>query len=473
MIIGREHEQSILLSLKDREESQFCAVYGRRRVGKTYLIRETFRYQFTFQHTGIAKGNMRQQLRAFRDSLVRAGMERCPIPGNWYEAFGRLEQLLEGAPAGKKVVFIDELPWIDTPKSDMVGALEHFWNGWVTARAEKDIVLIVCGSATSWIVRNLLRSKGGLRGRLTERIQLMPFTLRECEQYCTVQNMQFSRRDIAELYMILGGIPYYWSFLERGRSVAQEVDRLFFRQGAQLKDEFEALYDTLFSRPERYIDVIRALSLKKAGLTREELLGLTHLKNGGSFTRVLEELEQCHFIRHYPSYEKSERDRLYQLIDNYTLFHYHCISRNAYADEEYWLHTCRNPEHNTWAGLGFERLGLQHIPQIKDALGISGVVCNVCSWRTVRNDSHEGAQIDLMIVRGDNVIDLCEMKFSRGPYAITGQDVREWDRKIAIARQVIGSRYTYHLVLVTTEGVEENQYRSAPQAVITLDDLFR
>ena len=219
MIIGREKEQRELLDLLDKEESQFCAVYGRRRVGKTYLIRETFNYNFCFQHTGVAKGTLRQQLTAFRNSLVAAGMTKCAIPKTWIEAFELLKQVIDrsaegrlqgkNAPAGKKILFIDELPWMDTPKGNLIGALENFWNGWATARREKDIVLIVCGSATSWISKKLLKDKGGLRGRLTNRIKLVPFTLRECELFAKSANLALGRKDVLELYMILGGIPYY------------------------------------------------------------------------------------------------------------------------------------------------------------------------------------------------------------------------------------------------------------------------
>lgn len=245
MVIGRENEQQELLSLLDNEESQFCAVYGRRRVGKTYLIRETFNYQFCFQHTGIAKGTLRQQLTAFRNSLTAAGV-KCNIPKTWIDAFELLKQLIDNAPAGKKVLFIDELPWMDTHKGNLIGALENFWNGWATARREKDVILIVCGSATSWISKKLLKNKGGLRGRLTKRIKVVPFTLRECELFAQRSYLALGRKDILELYMILGGIPYYWSFLRKGLSVAQNVDQLFFAETAQLRDEFEALYATLF-----------------------------------------------------------------------------------------------------------------------------------------------------------------------------------------------------------------------------------
>ena len=473
MIIGREKEQRELQSLLEKEESQFCAVYGRRRVGKTYLIRETFNYQFCFQHTGVAKGTLRQQLTAFRNSLMAAGMAKCSIPKNWIEAFELLKQLINDAPAGKKVLFIDELPWMDTPKGNLIGALENFWNGWATARREKDIVLIVCGSATSWISRKLLKDKGGLRGRLTNRIKLVPFTLRECELFAQGANLALGRKDILELYMILGGIPYYWSFLRKGLSVAQNIDQLIFMETAQLRDEFEALYATLFKRPENHLKVIQCLSDgRKSGMTREEILAACRLSDGGTFSSILEELEECGFIRRFSSVDTAETNALFQLVDNYTLFYYLCIRKNAFSDEHYWSNTFTAASHHVWKGLAFERVCLQHIPQIKNALGISGVQTHVCSWFARGTKSYRGAQIDLVMQRADGVTDICEMKHSPDTFSIDKDYADALQNKLDAYRRLSDDKRTPHLVMVTTCGIARNEYYNMVQKEITLDDLF-
>ena len=473
MIIGREKEQRELLSLLEKEDAQFCAVYGRRRVGKTYLIRETFNYQFCFQHTGIAKGTLRQQLTAFRNSLVTAGMDRCAIPKTWIEAFELLKQLITHAPAGKKVIFIDELPWMDTPKGNLIGALENFWNGWATARREKDIVLIVCGSATSWISKRLLKDKGGLRGRLTNRIKLVPFTLRECELFAKGANLAFGRKDILELYMILGGIPYYWSFLKKGLSVAQNIDQLFFTETAQLRDEFEALYAVLFKNPDNYIKVIECLSVgRKSGLTREDILNESKLTDGGTFSTLLEELEECGFIRHYISADTAETNALYQLIDNYTLFYYLCIKKNAFSDEHYWSNTFTSTSHNAWKGHAFERVCFQHVPQMKVALGISGVQTNVCSWFARGTSERRGTQIDLVMQRADGFTDICEMKHSANLFAIDKDYAENLQYKLDAYQELSKDNRTLHLVMVTTNGIVHNSYYNMVQNEITMDDLF-
>ena len=473
MIIGREKEQRELLSLLEKEESQFCAIYGRRRVGKTYLIRETFNYRFCFQHTGIAKGTLRQQLTAFRNSLVAAGM-KCAIPKTWIEAFELLKQLINNAPAGTKVIFIDELPWMDTPKGNLIGALENFWNGWATARREKDIVLIVCGSATSWISKKLLKDKGGLRGRLTNRIKLVPFTLRECELFAERANLAFGRKDVLELYMILGGIPYYWSFLKKGLSVAQNIDQLFFAETAQLRDEFEALYAILFKRPENYLKVIECLcDGRKSGMTREEILSTSKLTDGGTFSTRLEELEECGFIRRFVSADTAETNALYQLIDNYTLFYYFCIKKNAFSDEHYWSNTFTSASHNTWKGHAFERICLQHIPQIKAALGISGVQTNVCSWFARGKGECHGAQIDLVIQRADGFTDICEMKHSNSIFTIDKEYAKELQNKLEVYQELSKDNRTLHLVLITLNGVAHNNNYNIVQNEITMDELFK
>ena len=473
MIIGREKEQRELLSLLDKDESQFCAVYGRRRVGKTYLVRETFNYQFCFQHTGVAKGTLRQQLTAFRNSLVAAGLSKCAIPTTWIDAFELLKQLINNAPAGKKVIFIDELPWMDTPKGNLIGALENFWNGWATARREKDIILIVCGSATSWISKKLLKDKGGLRGRLTNRIKLLPFTLRECELFAKSANLALGRKDVLELYMILGGIPYYWSFLKKGLSVAQNVDQLFFLETAQLRDEFEALYSVLFKRPENYLKIIKCLSDgKKSGMTREEILRASKLTDGGTFSTILEELEECGFIRCFVSAETAVANSLYQLIDNFTLFYYLCIKKNAFSDEHYWSNTITSTSHNTWKGHAFERVCLQHVPQIKAALGISGVQTNVCSWFTHGTEKRRGAQIDLVIQRGDGFTDLCEMKHSSSIFSIDKEYASNLQNKLEAYQELSKDKRTLHLVMVTTNGVAHNNNYNMIQNEVTMDDLF-
>lgn len=472
MIIGRETEQQTLSDLLKKDVSQFCVVYGRRRVGKTYLIRETFNYQFTFQHTGMAKTASRGQLTAFRDSLRACGLTDCKTPKTWIEAFSKLKLLIERAPSGKKVIFIDELPWMDTAKSGMVSALENFWNGWATARAEKDIVLIVCGSATSWITKKLLKNKGGLRGRLTEKIKLSPFTLHECEKYADTAGLCMTRKDILDTYMILGGIPYYWSFLRKGYSVAQNIDELFFVDDAKLADEFEALYAILFNRPEKYIKVIEALSKKRCGLTRNEILKATKLQDGGTFTTVLEELEQCGFIRYYVSLTSTEQGGLYQLIDNYTLFHYHCIKKNAFSDEHYWTHTCLSNEHNTWLGLAFERICLQHTRQIKDAMQISGMLSNVCSWRTEKTEKHNGAQVDMLFSRADGIINLFEIKYSKDIFTIDTKYAKELENKLSVFRTVTKTKSAVHLTMLTSNGIATNKYSNMVMQSLTADCLF-
>ena len=470
MIIGRKEEQQILHSAVQSENSEFIAVYGRRRVGKTYLIRETFGYKFTFQHTGLAKGNTREQLFSFAISLRDAGYDDCPIPKSWLEAFSLLSAYLKNSADEKKIVFLDELPWMDTPRSNFISAFEHFWNGWASAR--KDIILIICGSATSWIINKVINDHGGLHNRVTKQIALQPFTLKECEMFAQSKGLEMSRYQLAECYMVFGGIPYYWSLLEKGLSLAQNIDKIIFAKNGKLSNEFDQLYASLFKSPEQYIDIVTALGKKKAGMTREEIIAATDKYSNGALSKVLDELEYCGFIRKYNGFDKKSKQAIYQLIDNYTLFYFKFIQQNENNDEHFWSASIDSAMHRAWSGLAFERLCMAHTQQIKAALGIAGVLSNVYSWRKEADETSDGAQIDLLIDRKDQVVNLCEMKYSLSEFVIDAEYEQKLRNKKSAFINATNTRKAVHLTMVTTFGIKANVHSGIVQNEITLEDLF-
>ena len=479
IVIGRIAERKMLQSLPDEEEPQFVAVYGRRRVGKTYLVRESFSYEFTFQHTGVsneALGNRerkQRQLDRFGESLAQAGYTGETRISSWNEAFNGLKSVIANSKDRKKIIFIDELSWMDAGGGELVSALESFWNGWVTARKEKDVVLIVCASATYWMMDNIVNAKGGLHNRLTGQIHLRPFTLGECEEYLSSRNIALSRHQILQCYMIFGGVPYYWSLLKRGRSLAQNVDELLFRDGAPLRNEYSNLYRALFNKPDQYLKIIEALSSSNRGITRDQISKKTGIASSGDLSRKLAELENCDFIRKYIPYGYAQKNALYQLIDNYTLF-YHKFLKGGVSDENYWESQSGSPAINAWSGIAFERVCLEHIPQIKRALGISGVRTEVNAWRCEADPDKgiQGSQIDLLIARKDQVINVCEMKFSEYDFAIDAAFDRDMRRKISDFRKKTRTRHAIHPTLITTYGLVDNAYAGMVQAVITTEELF-
>jgi len=480
MIIGRTKEIATLQGLLTSDESQFVAVYGRRRVGKTYLIREAYNYDFVFQHTGTYGATRKQQLSEFRDSLYNAGMGKCTMPKTWSDAFLLLWNFLKAMPEDgkKKVIFIDELPWMDTPKSNFVRSLDHFWNAWATTR--KDIILVICGSATSWIIDNVIMNYGGLHNRLTCKVHLQPFCLKECREYCESKNLGYKDRQILEAYMALGGIPYYWSFLKKGQSVSQNFDRMFFHAAGELAQEFDALYASLFKKPRKHIAIITALAKKKSGLLREEILKTSKLTDNTEFSKALQELEQCGFIRKYTTIGKKSKYSIYQLIDNYTLFYFDFISENVNGDEHFWTSQASTSVHFGWAGRAFERVCLQHVNQIKEALGFSAVVSSVHSWQYKGQKDpatgkiiHKGAQIDLLIDRNDDTINLCEMKYTNAPYVISEEeDMRIRNRKETFIRETETEK-TVLITMITSFGIASGGYADDIHCQLTMTDLFR
>lgn len=471
MLIGREKEKQELLQAYDSTESKFVAIFGRRRIGKTFLVREVFQDNFTFTYSGMAKATTKEQLHRFYLTLKDLGYKDGSYPNNWIDAFYMLEQYLKGLPEGKKVVFLDELPWMDAPKSSFMAAFENFWNGWASAR--KDILLIVCGSATSWMVKKILKNRGGLHNRLNDQIHLQPFNLHECELYANSIGLPMERMEIMEAYMVFGGIPFYWSLLNKSLSLSQNIDTLFFGRNPKLGNEFEELYSSLFKQPEAYINIITALAKKKAGMTRDEVIGSANLITNGQLTKYLEDLEKCGFIRKYQAIGSKSKNSIYQLIDNFTLFYFKFMEDRKNTDANYWSKIQMSPVFHSWSGLAFERLCLLHSEQIKKALGINGVITSEYSWRTTATEEHPGTQIDLLIDRSDKTINLCEIKYSEGLYAIDKKYMEKLRTKAALFRLLTKTRKGIALTMITSSGLVKNSYSmNGIHSQVTADDLF-
>ncbi|MDE5612394.1 MAG: ATP-binding protein [Odoribacter sp.] len=470
MIIGRKKEIALLERTYESERSEFIAIYGRRRVGKTFLIRQLFGNKFAFTYSGMPNVSTKTQLHNFYKELKAQGCSTTVAPRNWTDAFFMLREFLETQPLGKKVVFLDELPWMDSRQSSFLPAFEHFWNGWASART--DILLIVCGSATSWIVKKILRNRGGLHNRLTNQICLQPFNLKECEEYATALNLPLDRQQIIEAYMIFGGIPFYWSLLESNRSFAQNIDNLFFGRNAKLGNEFQELYSSLFAKPDVYVEIIEALGKKKIGMNREEILIHTHFASGGKVSQYLEDLENCGFIRRYQAIGTKTKNALFQLIDNFTLFHFRFLDSKKNTDKNYWSKIQIAPIYHNWCGLAFERVCLQHSEQIKKALGINGVITNEYSWRAPAKDDNPGTQIDLLIDRSDKTINLCEIKYSDGPFTIDAKYSQALKNKATQFRRVTKTRKGLATTLITSFGLTRNTHSMNIHAQVTSDDLF-
>lgn len=480
LFIGREKEQEQLKDYIGSNQSEFIAVYGRRRVGKTCLIQQVIGNDYAFYVAGMNRVTMEIQLANFMQGIRKHRPDE-PLPHvkTWLDAFIALESYLESLPEGKKIVFIDEMPWMDTPRSNFISGLEHFWNSWASWR--DDIKLIVCGSATSWIINNLIKNRGGLHNRVTHKIPLKPFTLRECREFFMAKGFRLSNKQIAECYMVLGGVPFYLEKLNKGEGVAQNIDRLIFDEDGELHDEFQSLYNSLYKNATNHIKIVTALVTKGHGLTRKELIEKTKLPDNGKFSLMLEELQSCGFIRSYEPYLSKMRrkalteDRLspvtlYQLVDPFTLFHFQVMRKADAHDPNYWSNNQNSHVYSTWSGLSFEMLCLNHVEQIKMALGISGITANAFSWLGKGKD--RSAQIDLLIDRADKTINICEMKFYNKPYAMTAKDEEDIERKVTSFIEATHTDKNIIVTMITAKGLERNEHSEGIQKELTLDQLF-
>ena len=468
IIVGRKKEKEELLSLFRSDHSEFITVYGRRRVGKTFLINNLFADDYAFKVTAILGGNTQEQLRIFSDALSKYGKEDTQYLSDWFDAFNGLRELLEKSSKKRKVVFIDEMPWFDTKKSRFVPALEHFWNGW--ASAQNNIMLIVCGSSASWIAKKLFRNRGGLHNRITRRILLQPFTLAECHKYSECMGFPTDDLNLLETYMTFGGIPYYMSLMSKNLSLAQNVNRLCFSPGGELRDEFSNLYASLFNNASRHIMVVEALGKKKIGLSRDEIKKITKIPEGGSLSEALEELELSGFIRKYAPFARVKRGTLYQLVDHFTLFHISFIKDCSIEDPDYWMKKRETQSFRVWRGYAFEQVCLTHVRQIIKTIGVAGVITHVESWRS--EQSEPGVQIDMLINRNDRVISLCEIKYSDAEFSITKKNAQELRNKRNVFIEESRTKKAVQIALITPVGVKRNENYDLVHSIVTVEDLL-
>ena len=474
-IIGRKKERELFDDICLTEKPALVAVYGRRRVGKTFLVRQHFNNDFDFSFTGNYQMPRQAQLSLFNQELRRFSGMDYPLVKDWFSAFEQLRQYLSSIDKERLVLFFDELPWMETPKSNFIQAFSYFWNTWASTR--QGLKLFVCGSSTTWMLEKLIGDKGGLYGRVTHTVYLAPFTLGETEAYLQANGIRWNRYQMLETYMIIGGIPFYLEMLKPKLTFDQNIDNLFFAANAPLRMEYGFLFRSLFNDAQLYRQVVETIAKHSQGMTRQQIKEELGMADGGALTVVLENLVRCDFLRRYAAFGKSERNALYQLTDLFSLFHLRFVADNNGQDQQFWSNMRENPSRVAWRGYAFEQVCLHHIPQIKEAIGIKAVLSNVCSWSCPTftdkdGNQWQGTQIDLLIDRRDQVINICEMKYANDRYIIDKDYEERLRRRLSTFQHLTRTRKALHLTFVTTYGLSRNAYCGNVQAEMTMDDLF-
>ena len=469
-VAGRDVEIKKMHSLLKNGHSEFLAMYGRRRIGKTYLIREVYKPHLVFECSGLHQKDTKQQIENFWLKLIETNSNPKPtLPKTWLQAFSLLKAHIKQLGKQKKVIFLDEIAWFETPRSGFLAALDDFWNQFCTKRS--DIVLVICGSAASWIIDKVINNRGGLHNRVTSHIQLLPFTLNETRAFLEMFKVSLTLKDIATLYMAVGGVPYYLKDIKAGQSVAQILDDLFFSPQANLKNEFTNLYASLFKNSDLHVAIVKALATKNKGLTRNQLLAATDIASGGGFTVLLNELVACGFVKIIYPINKTKEDLLYRLVDEYSIFYYKFLI-NKKANNS-WVYTANTQAYKIWTGYAFENMCFKHILQIKKALGISGIISNEYSWLQKGTGVQDGTQIDFIIDRNDNCMNVLELKFYDAVFELTKNYAQQLSERVQIFKQKNRVKKNIFITLLTANGVKKNEYYlSTITNQLSVDDLF-
>lgn len=472
-IIGREEEKFILQRVLDSQEAELIALYGRRRVGKTFLIKNFFSRQLFLEFSGTHKAILKNQLTNFSKAMSIAIKGPLPAsPANWREAFDLVEQYLTPLlKKQKQVIFLDEFPWIQTPRSGFIQAFEYFWNMW--ASRQRNLIVVICGSAASWMIQNIISNRGGLHNRVTRRINLQPFSLSETKAYLIHRKINPDPYQLLQLYMVMGGIPLYLKEIEKGESAAQIIDRTCFKKSGLLHTEFKLLFHSLFEDAIYHMDVVRALATKPNGLTRAEIIKACSLTSGGGTTRLLDDLSESGFITAYIPFGKTLKDSIYRLTDEYSLFYMKFIENSKSKGSGAWLRLSEGASWKSWSGLAFECICLKHERQIKKAIGIEDVYTETSPWRYHPQKGEQGTQIDLLFDRRDNCINICEIKFSLAEFTIDKSYAEILRKKLSVFREKTKTSKALFLTMITTQGVKKNNYYvELVQKEVTMNALF-
>ena len=475
MVIGREQEMAGFNKLLQSTQAEFVVIYGRRRVGKTYLVREFFKDRIVFSFTGSYETETATQLNNFYEELIRvwALAENRKKPKNWSEALHLLTDFLLAMPKSseKIVVFIDELPWLDRTGAGFVSALAYFWNQ--HGSRMNNLILMTCGSAASWILRKLLNDKGGLHNRITKRIELKPFTLNETKAFCQYKNLKFTQYQIAQLYMVMGGVPYYWQAVEQGKSVPQVIDQLCFEQNGLLASEFRPLFQSLFKHAENHIQIVETLAKHPYGMTRYQLLEQIKVNNGGSFARILDQLIDCGFVKALRPFGKKTKETVFRVIDFYSIFYLKFINGNISDRTNVWQSLSSGANYQSWMGYAFENICLTHLKPIHEALGIGGIYTQASSFHFKGNEELPGVQIDLIIDRNDGIINLCEAKYTNDEFVLTKEYNAVLRRRRTVFQHLTRTKKSVVTTLLTTYPALQNAYyREEIHSEVSLDRLF-
>lgn len=474
-LIGREKEKTILLEAYNSTEPEMVALFGRRRVGKTFLVRTVFTEKIDIEVTGVQNTTSKPQIENFHSLVIRLAntQEDLPIPKNWFAAFRQLISVLERLPKikRKRVLFFDELPWLASKKSGFLAAFGYFWNNWAS---KNNILVIICGSAASWMIQKIVHNKGGLHNRITKRIHLKPFTLAETEQYFSFKKVRLDRYQIIQIYMIMGGIPHYLKEVRAGKSAVQNIDDICFAERGLLREEFVNLYPALFENADNYIATIRVLGTKWKGLTRKEILQALGFSATGMISKILQELIHSGFVNAYYPLGKKRKTMLYRLTDEYSLFYLHFIENKRVPEGGMWQRLTQTALYKSWSGYAFESLCLKHNLQIKEALRIGGIYSETSSFFFAGDDDYPGVQIDMLIDRNDAVINLCEIKFYNDQFILTKAYAEKLRQKRSIFKAVSKTKKQIFITLISTFGLIENKHStSLVDNTLDMDALFR
>lgn len=448
--VGRELELKKLRAIGEADEPSIVVVYGRRRVGKTELLEQAFRHRNILKFEGIEGLSEKDQYaNAMRQLAKYVGedlLTKVQIT-SWSEFFDLVARYTK---EGTWTIYLEELQWLANYESKLLSELKYAWDN--QFRRNPKLLLILCGSAPSFMLEKVVHSKA-LYNRSQHEIHLQELSISETKLF--LKNR--SDREIFNAYLSVGGIPEYLKWVDKESSVFQGLCTHAFTSGSFFSREFEKIFTSSLANNKHYREIIETLSRCKF-LSREELAEKLKLTSGGTLSILLTDLEKCGFISKYCPYNLSNSSNVirYAIADNYLHFYFNFIrpiqSKIENGDyNEVPQSAIKMDSYAKWLGFAFERWCRKYSRVIAKILGFSGVQYRSGAYFSrATNKKDPGYQIDLVFDRADKVYTICEMKYLQSPAGI--KVIGDMERKLSFFPNK--GKNTIHKVLICNEGAD-------------------
>jgi AAA+ ATPase superfamily predicted ATPase len=463
--IGRKVEIAQLTALIDLPRPSIAVIYGRRRVGKSELIRHVTQGKNVLSFEGLEGQPKHKQIKNFLFQLSAQSNIREKNISDWPDALILLRTLTQD---GQWIIILDEFQWMANYQNELVSVIKMIWEKYLSQNP--DLTLILCGSIASFMKSKVLKSSA-LYGRTDYELNLHELNLSEISEFFPGKGSD----EVIDTAMLVGGIPKYLELISEYPSLYDALEPLAFSQDGFFKTEYDRLFASHFGKKPIFMKIIQTLATNPYGLTTGKLAKEMQVASGGTLCHQLDDLESAGFLHSIIPFDKPEGSKLrkYILMDAYVRF-YHSIIRGSMKEttppNTQFHAIMSSPRYAAWAGMAFEFLCMRHHKEISRILGFHGIPYTAGPFFQRKTLDTPGVQIDLLFERSDKILVLCEMKYLLA--SVPGDIIDQVNRKVSALQEKYPGRTILKVLLTKTGSTETVAKKGYFFRIIRADELI-